>query len=613
MIIDKKKTIITSKKIIKIKKAPTKDPISTSQISPLTPTNQTIFTKCPECFKIPSITLLPRDPSKIKIQCSCSYSTIHKIKDYLHQIKNEQREICHQCQGLRHSTIESAIEFCPKCKNWLCQKCVEYHNKLSKDHNTNFSMIDVLETCPKHTDNQIISYCQNCSEHLCIQCIKSHLEHEVFDLDEISSKIDINKINEDYKRAEKMLSAYNKEIKERIVGKLRREITTIEELYQKNKEINKGLLEMIKIFIENFNNISKIKDFNTLSNLVNNTEFNFDLCDLNDYYSLSKEIANIKNYFSHHLIIKYELNLDQSINLIKKINNQAEIYSLAVLQDKRLASCSSDGTIKIFNTFNYKCDISIENAHNDKIYSISKLKTNQILSCSEDSSIKIWSILSTDEYCLDNTINRHSDAVNKVIELSKEMFASCSFDSTIKIWESINPYNEVVTLKGHKHSVTSILKLKQQDVLASCSLDRTLRFWDLVTFGCKQIIKGVYCTSSEGMFELDNKIVVGSINPNKLVVINLSNFIIEKKLEDSLFENTDWSWHGVFSFIDYKDNMVICGCPSGAVLQFNKTSIEKIDSKENIHNEGVISFVQIDNKTIATCSCDRTIKIFEVI
>lgn len=612
MIIDKKKTIITSKKIIKIKKAITKEHISVSQIAPLPPTNQTIFTKCPECFKIPSIILLPNDPSKIKIQCSCSYSTIYKIKDYLNQIKDEQRKI-HTCQGLRHSTVETAVEFCPKCKNWLCQKCVEYHNKLSKDHNTNFSMIDVLEKCPKHIDNQISSYCLNCSEHLCIQCIKSHLEHEIIDLDEISSKIDINKINDDYKRVEKMLSSYNKEIKERVIGKLRREITNIEELYQKNNEINKGLLEMIKVFIENFNNISKIKDFNTLSNLSNNTEFNFDLCDLNDYYSLSKEIANIKNYFSRHLIIKYELSLGQSMNLIKKINNQAEIYSLEVLQDKRLASCSSDGTIKVYNTFNYNCDISIENAHNNKIYSISKLQSNQMLSCSEDSSIKIWSILSTNEYCLDTTIKKHNDAVNKVIELSKETFASCSFDSTIKIWESLYPYKEVTTLKGHKHSVTSIIKLKQQDTLVSCSLDKTLRFWDLVTFGCQQIIKDVYCTSSEGMFELDNKMVVGSANPNKLVVINLSNFIIEKKLEDILFENTDWAWHCVFSFVEYKENMVVCGCPSGGALQFNKTTIEKIDSKEKIHNEGVISFVRIDNNKIASCSCDRTIKIFEVI
>ena len=175
---------------------------------------------------------------------------------------------------------------------------------------------------------------------------------------------------------------------------------------------------------------------------------------------------------------------------IKIINEHISgVHSLLQLFDGRLASCSNDKTIKIYNMKNnYHCDITIT-GHTECITYIDQLNDGKLLSCSYDQSIKIWTLFTTSFKC-DYTIeNAHNGWINKVISLTNNRFASCSWDKTIKIWNNNHPYNLIRRLHGHTIFITSIIQLKNKEVLISGAFDDILLVWNLLSYQCITIIK----------------------------------------------------------------------------------------------------------------------------
>ena len=205
----------------------------------------------------------------------------------------------------------------------------------------------------------------------------------------------------------------------------------------------------------------------------------------------------IKYYKNYNIIEK--INIEE----VKTINDHtSNVTSLLLLKDGRVASCSWDNTIRIYDPSNdYHCDevIKRESYHTT---SICELDDGTIVSCSEDRSIMIG----------DYTIkSAHDRTVNKVIALPNRRIASCSEDKTIKIWKSNIIYSRSVKLLvGHSDSVTSILYIKEKDIMISGSLDRTIRLWNMSTYQCMKVIEEVECIDNNSLYQIDNdRVIVG--------------------------------------------------------------------------------------------------------
>ena len=82
------------------------------------------------------------------------------------------------------------------------------------------------------------------------------------------------------------------------------------------------------------------------------------------------------------------------------------VSSLLQLKDKRIASCSYDNTVRIYDPSNdYHCDQELKR-HKFIITSICQLEDGTIVSCSNDKSLIIG------DYTINNA---HNDVINKVI------------------------------------------------------------------------------------------------------------------------------------------------------------------------------------------------------
>ena len=225
---------------------------------------------------------------------------------------------------------------------------------------------------------------------------------------------------------------------------------------------------------------------------------------------------------------------------------------------------------------------------------ICELDDGTIVSCSEDRSIMIG----------DYTIkSAHDRTVNKVIALPNRRIASCSEDKTIKIWKCNMIYSRFVKLLvGHSDSVTSILYIKEKDIMISGSLDRTIRLWNMSTYQCMTVIEEVECIDNNSLYQIDNeRVIVGG--ENSFYIVNIVKCVVEKTIEDGSIGNVN-------CFIKLRDNKTfLCGYDYGFFC-FNDKSEEDITNKNN-NMYAIIDLLMIDDNTFLSCSVDMTIKVWK--
>ena len=106
-----------------------------------------------------------------------------------------------------------------------------------------------------------------------------------------------------------------------------------------------------------------------------------------------------------------------------------------------------------------------------------------------------------------------------MISLPNNRIASCSLDNTIKIWKINKSYSKkpIRVLEGHGEWVTSLLYVKERDIMISGSFDKThrgtLRLWDMSIYQCDNTIGGVGCLSTNSLYQIDkDRVIVGVLN-----------------------------------------------------------------------------------------------------
>ena len=290
----------------------------------------------------------------------------------------------------------------------------------------------------------------------------------------------------------------------------------------------------------------------------------------------------------------------RAIAIIKK--HLDAVYSLLLLKDKRIASCSVDKTIRIFNPKkNYQCEIIIK-GHLNAIYSICQLENSHIVSCSLDNSIRIWSITQYSYRCMFTIFNAHNYSISKVLSLSSERIASSSWDNTIKIWKGTSEYSDIPirVLRGHTDIVRCIIEIKERNILVSISYDKNLLIWSLLTYQCVSVIRGVDCLSNNNIIRKDiDRLLIGDNDRINIVNINkcfIEDTIVNKEKCDSLCKLTD--------------TLIICGCMNSNLylLDSNKKELVLVGG---LHSNIISDIITIDESTLISSSWDSNIIVWK--
>ena len=449
--------------------------------------------------------------------------------------------------------------------------------------------------------NSILKHCPKCNKHTKIQIfnnfcfINCHCGYSISKnvkeflnnnenshnnkIPDIFADID-NNITE----ANEHLDNYFTSLKENQISQLQHKIDIIKTSYEESYTKNKNILSFLKILIDNYDDSNELK--NTIRN---NSNIQIYTC-----YN-TKNIKDIINYYKEYSILEISNSMLDDLKCEKTINDHTLIVnSLIKLKDNRIASCSDDKTIRIYNPSNCFCCDKVITRNSYDIKSFCQLENGTFATASIDGSIIF------EDFKIEKA---HNDWINKIISLPKNRVASCSTDKTIKIWKSNFPYSDhpIVVLLGHKKKVISLLYTKERDVMISGASDATLRLWNMSTYQCESVIKGIQCCYMNSIYQYDNDtVLVGG--EQCIFIVSILKCKIEKKIEDKAIGD-------VFSFVRLRyDKTILFGGNSNkiGILNLNSGNFIMVETKEKI---GTIDLLYIDNETFL--SSENKIKIWK--
>lgn len=433
------------------------------------------------------------------------------------------------------------------------------------------------------------------------------------------------------------INKYFSSLKLEIITLLMRQINTIEAAYENCYTKNNLILTLLQTLIKNYNgsliiedtinnsNISiyKCKDSKSLTeviqyfnnyNIINPSDDkrindklkkkNIDKLDsyINELENLKTKGNTTKNEKTETIQppIKSEIKPIKAINIntfqnIKTITLHTNtVESLLLLKDNKIASCSVDNTLKIYDPLKeYEKDRSYE--YNASVLSICQLEDGTLVAALQSKAIIIGDLF---------ILNAHDNKISKVITLPNNRIASSSYDKTIKIWASDLVYSTspIAILEGHKYIIEAIIYIKEKDLLISGS-PKGLYMWDMTEYKVKSKIDNLSCSGANALYQLDDeRILIGACD--EIQIVNFCNNSIEKTIKDVQLGI-------VRCFMKMRDNKtILCGCCGGKFCLFNKNTKQYIVSK-NKHLNDITDLLSINSDTFMSCSLDYSIKVWK--
>ena len=302
----------------------------------------------------------------------------------------------------------------------------------------------------------------------------------------------------------------------------------------------------------------------------------------------------LKEINNNNLYNNYNIELKNPIHILN--DHTSGVRCLTVMNDGRLVSCSSDGSIIIYNKETYKPELII-NEHSKSVRYIIQLSSGILASCSWDKSIKLFNI-KENKYEVLQTLNDHNDWVNKIIELKNKALVSCSWDCSIIFYVKDN----IKYKKDYQISTNgecwNIIQTKDNEI---CYNEKdTICFYDLLERKVKSSISNI-SNCNMIMMTKDLLLITGF---NQISIINVNNYklrIINVPGEGCIY--------GVCIL---NQNMLLTGDAKGIIRQWRieGDNLILISKKEKAHDDGIIDILNLGNGHIASCSWDKTIKIW---
>ena len=552
-------------------------------------------------------------------KCQNNHADFHEERKLIN-LKNKDEIFEDICKEIGH---KNKLEFFCKDHNTLC--CVACTSKMKLEgygqhHDCNVcKIIDIKE----EKKNKLKENLNN------LELLNNQIEQSINDLNKIYEEINKNK--EDLKikvqaiftkirnalteKENKLLNdieeEYNKKFfKEDLVKESKSLPNQIKKSIDKGKKIEKewnddNLPSLINDCINIEENIKKVNKINnnikeSKSNKETIIEFDIEEEDINN---LIKKIQTFGNIISPlNLYDNYNIENKNPIHILQKHDGQ--VYWLCVLKDGRLASCSNDKKIIIYNKNTYNPDITIESDSNNCISFITQLSSGLLVSCCDDQKIRFFEIKEL-EYQLIQTLKEHQNDVYYLIELKNKNLVSCSRDCSINFYKKDNILYKLYYKHQTKGGLNSVLQTKENEICYFDYINKTLYFYDLIKKENKASISNIGINDGyKKSIILINKNLLIVPGTNEISIIDINQY---KKVKSIEVPNAG----DISSACILNRNMILTGDNSKTIRQWKieGDNLIFISKKENALDSDKGALLNLKNGFIAS-GYNKTIKIW---
>ena len=131
-------------------------------------------------------------------------------------------------------------------------------------------------------------------------------------------------------------------------------------------------------------------------------------------------------------------------------------------------------------------------------------------------------------------------------------------------------------------------------------------FYDLIERKSKSKISKIESSGNFGPFNMITKdlLIVGG--KNQIIIINVNQYKIIRKIN---LDNSSW----IYGFCKLNENMFLIGDSKGKIRQWKiegDDNINEISQKNKAHGRLIYSIIKVGYGMIASCSSDKSIKIW---
>lgn len=160
--------------------------------------------------------------------------------------------------------------------------------------------------------------------------------------------------------------------------------------------------------------------------------------------------------------------------LFNLVGHLGWVWSVVFSRDgSKLASCSSDKTIRVWDVQTGKC-LQVLQGHSGSIWALAFSPEGKILaSGGDEAAIKLWDIQTG--ACVQTLAGHTGPILSLAFADTAHILASGSGDGTVRLWDVETGEHRI--LQGHSNRVWSVAFSPDGHTLASGSADSTIRLW----------------------------------------------------------------------------------------------------------------------------------------